>query len=100
VIVKDVGDDASVKPGLVLTFTVSAMVVVAVSDPEVPVTVTVNAPVVAVLLAVRVRTLVLVVGLAPNEAVTPLGKPDAARVTLPVNPPVSVTVIVSVALLP
>lgn len=74
--------------------------VVAVTEPEVPVIVTVAAPVVAVLLAVRVRTLVPVVGLVPNAAVTPLGKPDAARVTLPVKPPTSVTVMVSVALLP
>jgi len=32
--------------------------------------------------------------------VTPEGSPDAARVTLPVNPPTSVTVMVSVAVLP
>jgi hypothetical protein len=91
-------DGASVKPDV--GFTVSAMVVVAVTLPEVPVIVTVAAPVVAVLLAVRVSTLLPVVGLVPNVAVTPLGNPDAARVTLPVNPPTSVTVIVSVALLP
>ena len=97
---RDEGDDVSVKPGVVLVLTASAIVVVAVSEPEVPVTVTVNAPVVAVLLAVRVSMLLLVVGLVPNEAVTPLGKPDAAIVTLPVNPPVSVTLIVLVPLLP
>ena len=34
----------------------------------------------------------------PNDAVTPVGIPDAARVTLPVNVPVSCTVIVSVPL--
>jgi len=62
--------------------------------------VTLKAPTVAVLLAVRVNTLLLVVGLVPNAAVTPLGSPEAASVTLPVNPPTSVTVIVSVALLP
>ena len=39
------------------------------------------------------------VGLVPNAAVTPLGNPDAARVTLPVNRPTSVTVMVSVAVL-
>ena len=80
--------------------TVSAMVVVAVVLPEVPVMVTVDEPAVAVLLAVSVSTLVPVVGLVPNEAVTPLGRPEAARVTLPVNPPVSVTVTVSVPVLP
>src|SRR5580692_2347187 len=36
----------------------------------------------------------------PKAAVTPLGRPDAARVTLPVNPPTSVTVMVLVPLLP
>jgi len=40
-----------------------------------------------------------VAGLVANAAVTPLGRPDAARVTLPVNPPTSVTVMVSVAVL-
>jgi len=76
------------------------MLVVAVVLPDVPVIVTVAVPVVAVLLAVRVSTLVLVVGFVPNDAVTPLGRPEAANVTLPVNPPTSVTVMVSVALLP
>ena len=56
--------------------------------------VTVNVPVVAVPLAVRVKVLVLVVGFVPNTAVTPAGKPDAASVTLPVNPLCRVTVIV------
>lgn len=36
--------------------------------------------------------LVVVVLLGLNEAVTPLGTPDAARETLPVNPPWSCTV--------
>ena len=74
------------------------MVVVAVRLPEVPVMVTVAAPVVAVALAVSVSTLVLVVGLVANAAVTPVGRPDAARVTEPVNGLTSVTVIVSVPL--
>jgi len=80
--------------------TVSVIVVEAVREPDVPLIVTVNVPAVAVLLADSVSTLVLVVGLVPNDAVTPLGRPEAARVTLPVNPPTSVTVMVSVALLP
>lgn len=95
-----VGDAAMVKFGVVVEFTVNARVVVAVKLPEVPVIVTVAGPVVAVLLAVSVSTLVPVVGFVPNAAVTPLGRPDAARVTLPVNPPTSVTVIVLVPLLP
>src|SRR6476660_5606427 len=80
--------------------TVSAMVVLLVVLPDVPVMVTVAAPVVAVLVAVSVSTLRPVVGFVPNAAVTPLGRPDAASVTLPVNPPTSVTMIVSVALPP
>jgi len=91
-------DGASVKLGGALT--VRAIVVLAVSVPEVPVMVTVAAPRVAVPAAVRVSTLVPVVGLVPNAAVAPLGRPDAARVTLPVNGLASVTVMVSVALLP
>ena len=54
--------------------------------PEVPVIVTVAVPVVAVLLAVSVRMLLLVALLGLKDAVTPLGKPDAARLTLPLNP--------------
>ena len=96
----DDGDDASVKPGVALMLTVRAMVVVADNVPDVPVIVTVEDPVGAVLLAVKVSTLLPVVGFVPNEAVTPLGKPDAASVTLPVNPPTSVTLIVLVPLLP
>ena len=76
------------------------MVVLAVVLPEVPVMVTVDDPVAAVLEAVSVSRLLPVVGFVPNEAVTPLGNPEAERVTLPVNPPTSVTVMVSVALLP
>lgn len=40
------------------------------------------------------------VGLGENVAVTPLGKPDAARVTLPVKQADSVGVMVTVPLLP
>lgn len=100
VTVTEVGDAAMVKFGVAAELTVNASVVVAVRLPEVPVIVTVADPVVAVLLAVSVSTLVPVVGLVLNAAVTPLGRPDAARVTLPVNPPMSVTVIVLVPLLP
>jgi hypothetical protein len=91
-------EGASVKLGGRLT--VSAMVVDAVRLPEVPVMVIVAAPVVAVLLAVNVIPLDPVVGLVAKLAVTPLGKPVAARVTLPANPVAGVTVIVSFTLLP
>lgn len=57
-------------------------------------------PVVAVLLAVSVSVLVVVAEAGLNEAVTPLGRPDADRPTLPVKPFSGVTVTVSVPLLP
>ena len=97
---REAGEGVSVKLGVVRGLTVSAIVVVAVVLPEVPVMVTVAGPVVAVLLAVSASTLALVEDAGLNDAVTPLGSPVAANDTLPVNPPVSVTVMVSVALLP
>lgn len=95
---KVAGEAASVKP--IAEVTLSVRLVVAVVLPEVPETVTVNAPSVAALLAVSVRTLEVVEDAGLNEAVTPLGKPDAVNDTVPVNPPRSVTVMVSVPLLP
>ena len=100
VTVREAGEAAMVKFGVAVALTVRASVVVAVRLPEVPVMVTVEVPVVAVELAVRVSTLVPVVGFVPNAAGTPLGNPDAARVTLPLNPFTSVTVMVLVPLLP
>ena len=49
------------------------------------------------MLAVNLRVLVPVVELGLNEAVTPLGNPDAERFTLPENPFAPVTVMVDVA---
>lgn len=94
------GDTESAKLAGVVELTVSAMLVAAVRFPDVPVMVTLASPAVAVALAVNLSTLEPVVGLVANAAVTPLGKPEATRVTLPVNPPASITMIVSVALLP
>jgi len=62
--------------------------------PEVPVMVTVDVPVAAVLLAVSVNVLLA------NEAVTPLGMPEADNATLPMNPPCAVVVIVLEPLAP
>jgi hypothetical protein len=90
----------SVKLPIPTVLTVSATVVDEVSEPEVPVMATVDVPAFAVLLAVSVSTPVPVVGLVPNAAVTPVGNPDAARVTLPAKGLTSVTVMVSVALPP
>jgi hypothetical protein len=80
--------------------TVSKIDVDAESAPEVPVMVMVVVPVAAALPAVSVRTLEPVAGLVAKAAVTPLGRPLAARVTAPANPFAPVTVMVSVALLP
>ena len=62
------------------------MVVVFVKLPEVPVTVTVTVPVVAVPVADRVKRLLVFVGFVPKMALTPLGRPEAAKETLPLNP--------------
>jgi hypothetical protein len=62
--------------------------------------VTVDVPVVAVELAVKVSTLLPVVGFVPKLAVTPLGRAEVESVTDPVNPPLGVTVMVELALLP
>lgn len=68
--------------------------------PDLPWMVMVAGPIAATALAVRVNILVLPVGFGLNEAVTPLGKPDADKLTLPVNPFCGVTVIVLEPLVP
>jgi hypothetical protein len=68
--------------------------------PDVPVMVTVTVPVVAVLLAVSVKVLVVVAGLELNAAVTPLGSPEADKLTLPLKLFCGVTVIVLVPAVP
>ncbi len=73
---------------------VSAIVAVLFNIPEVPVTVIVDIPVTAAALAVSVKVLTPVVLAGLNDAVTPLGRPDAARLTLPLKPPCGPTVIV------
>ena len=62
--------------------------------------VTVAAPVVAVLLAVSVSALVVVAEAGLNEAVTPVGSPEADRLTLLLKPFCGVIVMVLVPLLP
>jgi hypothetical protein len=75
--------------------------VVCVRLPEVPVTVTFTAPVVAELLAVKVRLLdPPAVGFGLKAAVTPLGRAELLRVTLPLKPFDGVMVMVVLALLP
>jgi hypothetical protein len=89
-----VGESDSEKDAVPLLVTVRAIVVLAERLPLVPVMVTVDEPVDAELLAFSVRTLEPVVGLVPNDAVTPLGRPLAASVTLPLNPFAGLTVTV------
>ena len=78
----------------------SEIAVVFVKLPDVPLTVTVTAPVVAALPAVSVNVLVLVVLLGLNDAVTPLGRPDADKLTLPLKPFCGATVMVLAPLAP
>ena len=65
---------------------VRARVVVTVTAPDLPAMVTLYCPRVAELLAVKVTVLLPFVGFGEKDAVTPLGRPDAERVALPVNP--------------
>ncbi len=94
VIVTLAGEADSVKFGGGVT--VRAIVVVGARLPDVPVMVTVAVPALAVAPAVSVSTLVEVVGFVANDAVTPVGRPVAAKVTLPVKPFVGFTVMVLV----
>ncbi len=74
--------------------------VVLIKPATKPVMVTVTVPVVAVLPAVSVNVLVLAVLLGLNDAVTPPGKPDADKLTLPLKPFCGVMVMVLVPLVP
>jgi hypothetical protein len=61
-------------------------VVVFVKLPDEPVTVTVTVPIVAVPVADRVKRLVVVAGFVSKMALTPFGRPDTVKFTLPLNP--------------
>jgi hypothetical protein len=74
--------------------------VLLVNVPDVPVIVTVTVPVVAVGLAVKVSALLVVAALGLKAAVTPVGKPEAERLTLPLKPFCGVMVTALVPLLP
>jgi hypothetical protein len=75
-------------------------VAVFVKLPDEPVMVTVTVPVAAVLPAASVKVLVLAVLLGLNDAVTPLGRPDADKLTLALKPFCGVTVMVLALLAP
>jgi hypothetical protein len=94
--VNDAGETVTV--GLVLpAFTVNEIVVDAVTLPDTPLMVTVLVPKAAVALAEKVNVLDVVAGFGLNCAVTPLGKPVALNVTLPLKPFCGVIVIELVA---
>jgi hypothetical protein len=83
-VLSEVAPGASVKlPG---ETTVNVKGVVEDSVPEVPVMVRLYVAAEAVLLVVSVSELVPDVGFGVNKAVTPLGRADTDRVTLPENP--------------
>ena len=77
------GEAESEKPGGLM---VRYSVLVAVKLPDVPVMVIVGVPGAAALVVESVNVLLPVVGFGENDAVTPLGNPEAAKVTAPVNP--------------
>lgn len=91
------GEAESVKVGFA---TVRLKGMVFVRLPDVPMMVTVSVPVAALELAFRVSVLLDVAGFGLNAAVTPVGKPEAESVTLPLNPFTGMMVIVLVPLLP
>ena len=66
--------------------TVRETVVLCDSAPDAPITVMGNVPSGAALLAVSVSVVALVVLAGLNAAVTPMGRPEAERLTLPLNP--------------
>ena len=80
--------------------TVKLRVAVLARLPEVPVMVTVDVPNVAVAPAVRVSVPGVVVVALLNDAVTPAGKPEAARATAPLKPFSGVTVMAPAAVAP
>lgn len=90
------GAAESVNRSFWMTATVTG--VVAVSLPEVPVTVSVTVPGVALSVAFSVSVLVEVAELGLKEAVTPDGKPETVRFTLPLKCPCGMIVMVLVAL--
>jgi len=80
--------------------TVRVSVVVFVKLPEVPLIVTVTVPVIAALLAASVNVLTAVAALEPNDGVTPPGRPEADKLTLPPNPFCGVILMVPLPMVP
>lgn len=80
--------------------TVRVRTTAAFKAPDVPVIVTVELPGLALAPTESVKVLLLVVLAGLNDAVTPLGKPDAVKLTLPAKPFCGTTAIKLVPLLP
>ena len=95
--VSDVGFRLTTGP---LELTVRVTVVEAVRLPDTPEMVMVEVPAAAPAPTVRVNVLVELVGFGLKPAVTPVGRPVALRVTLPLKPPAGTTVMVLVPVLP
>jgi hypothetical protein len=96
---REVGDSVTAGPEP-LEFTVRLSKVVFDKLPDTPLMVNETVPVVAEALAVSVNKAVEVAGFGLNPAVTPLGKPEALSVTLPLKLFKGLTVMVLVPLLP
>jgi hypothetical protein len=79
--------------------TVNCIGVLACRLPEPPLIVTVVVPRVAAPFAVRVRVLVPPALVGLKDASTPLGRPEAEKLTLPEKPFWGMTVMLSVAVL-
>jgi len=80
--------------------TVRETVVLCDNAPDAPVTVMVNVPSGAALLVVSVSVLALVVLPGLNAADTPMGRPEAERLTPPLNPFKGLTLMVLVPFAP
>ena len=93
-----VGDADKLKLGAGVT--VSEIVVDLLRLPLTPLMVIVKVPTAAALLAVSVNVLVVVVTTGLNDAVTPFGRPEADRLTAPLNPFEGVTAMLLVPWLP
>lgn len=102
VILSDVGDALMAKFGVVPLVTVSEIVVVSVVLPDVPLTVILYVPVATVdptvIVIVELAAPVIEVGL--KVTVTPEGWPLALKEMVPLNPPVTVLVMVEFPELP
>lgn len=92
------GDAARLKSGPGVT--VKEIMTALFRFPETPLILTAKVPTAAVALAVRVRVLEPAVLAGLNDALMPLGRPEADRLTVPVNPLSGLTMTVLVPLFP